>query len=134
MDNTVTNYISEKRRAKRIPVPVGTTALIRNSTGYIDTVHVRDISLAGLLISGDFSGERYPINKPIIDIILNVPSYELRANGRISLLINRGQVVRTFFDQVSKTLCCGIELIIESSYVKENLEALVNKIQIDTVH
>ena len=127
MANKDTTSISEKRRAKRIPAPVGTTALMKNSVGSLDTVCVRDISVAGLLVYGYISAERCPVNTSMNGIFIDIPPCELTANSRISLLINSGKVVRYFFDQVSKTLCYGIELTDFNSYVKEKLEGLVNK-------
>ena len=134
MANRDTTSIPEKRRAKRIPAPVGTTALIKNSAGSLDTVYVRDISVAGLLVYGYISGERYPVSTLINGFLIDIPPCELTANSRVYLLVNGGKVVRAFFDQVSKTFCYGIELINQSSYAKERLESLVSKIQPDLRH
>lgn len=62
-------------------------------------------------------------------ILLNIPPCELSGYSRISLLINEGKIVHSLVDQVSKTVCYGIEFMNESSFVKETLESLVNRIQ-----
>jgi hypothetical protein len=121
-----TTYISEKRSAKRIPAPVGTTALVTNSFQSLDTVSVRDMSAVGLLIDGRSSEEKYPVNTLINGIFLTIPPCELNANSSTCLFINKGKVVRSFFDQVSSTVWYGIELTNKSSHVKEMLEGLVN--------
>jgi hypothetical protein len=122
-------FTSENRRSQRIPAPVGTTVLIKNSAGYLDTLYVQDISVVGMLVNGYISEERYPLDTSLKGILLNIPPCELNAHSRISLLINEGKVVHSLVDQVSKTVCYGIEFMNESSYVKETLESLVNKIR-----
>ena len=122
-----TKQISEKRRFKRIPAPVGTTALFKNIDGSLEKLHVRDISVIGMLVCGYNSAKRYPINSTINDILIDIPPDELNAGSRISLLIDNCKIVRSFFEQDSKILCHGIELTYKSSYLKEKIESLVNK-------
>ncbi len=122
-----TTSILEKRSAKRIPAPVGTTALLTNNFDTLDTVCVRDISAVGLLIDGYSSEEEYPVNTPINGIFIIIPPCELSDNTSICLFINNGKVVHSFFDQVSSTRCYGIELTNKSAAVKEKLKGLINK-------
>ena len=105
MGHKNTIYNSEKRRAKRIPAPVGTTVFLRNSSGSLAQIGVKDISIVGLIVSGYDSIERYPINTSINNIVINIPQCELRANSRTCLLIERGKVVRSFIDRISGTVC-----------------------------
>ena len=128
MTNKDTISFAENRRSERIPAPVGTTILIRNSAGYLDTLYVKDISTVGMLVNGYISAEKYPVNTSINGILLNVPPCELNANSRISLVINEGKIVHSLIDQVTKTVCYGVEFTNESSFVKEKLERLVSKI------
>ncbi len=123
--NTSSN--SEKRRAKRIPAPVGTTVFLRNSSGSLAKIGVKDISAVGLLVSGYDLIERYPINTSINNIIINIPQCKLSANSRTCLLIESGKVVRSFIDRVSGTVCYGIEFVNDSYYTKKKLESLVNR-------
>ncbi|MEN8135514.1 MAG: PilZ domain-containing protein [Thermodesulfobacteriota bacterium] len=128
MANKDTIFTPEKRLYKRILAPIGTTALIKNSSGYMDTLYVKDISVVGILANGFISTEKYPINTLIDGILLNVPPCELSAYRRISLIINEGKVIHSLIDKVSKTVCYGIEFTNDSSYVKEILAGLANKI------
>jgi hypothetical protein len=128
MVNNDTATLSEMRRAKRVIVPLGTTALFLTNYGSLDTTVVQDISVIGLLLSVYNSENKYPINTYIYNIYVDIPPSELSAGNRICFLVDRGKVVRSFFDQVSETFCYGIELIYESSYVKGQIECLVNTI------
>ena len=124
MVNKNTIPIVEKRRAKRLPVPVGTIAFIKNSTGSTDKVYVGDISAVGILVYGYYSDVTYPVNTLVNDIVIAIPPCELRGTPRISLFVKEGKVVRVFFDQVLKTFCYGIELMNASTYIKGKLESL----------
>ena len=124
MANKDTRQISEKRRFKRIPAPIGTTVLLRNSGVGLDKIYVQDISLIGMLVCDHNSEERYPINSSINNIFVDIPPCELSDNKRIYLLIDNGKIVRSFFDQASKAFCYGIELTYNNSYVKGKIESL----------
>ena len=128
MANKDTVPSSEKRRAKRVPVPFGTTALFLSSGGSLDTTCVRDISVLGMLLCAYSSVEKHPINSSIYNIFIDIPPSELSPGNRICFVIDRGKVVRSFFDQTSGTFSYGIELTYESSYVKKKIEILVNNI------
>ena len=90
MANTDENSSFEKRSTERISAPVGTTALIKNSDGYLDTLYVRDIGVVGILANGYITKERYPKNTLIKGILLNIPPCELGSHSKINLLINEG--------------------------------------------
>lgn len=128
MANKETVLFSENRRAKRIPAPVGTTAILRNTGSSLDMLYVRDISVIGMLVCDYNSTEIYPINSSIDNIFIDIPPSELSSNKRICLLIDKGRIVRSFFDHASSALCHGIELTYENSYVKGKIESLVNNI------
>ena len=128
MANKDTKQIIEKRRFKRISAPAGTTVLFKNINGYYEKLLVRDISLTGLLVCDYNSAKRYPKNSTINDILIDIPPSELSAGKRISLLVDNCKVVRSFFDQDSKILCHGIKFMNMSSYLKEEIEDLVNTI------
>ncbi|MEN8133961.1 MAG: PilZ domain-containing protein [Thermodesulfobacteriota bacterium] len=128
MVNKNTGPFSEKRRAKRISAPVGTTALLRNCGNPQDKIYVRDISLNGMLVYDYNSSETYPVNSSISNIFVDIPACELSANRRICLLIDRGKVVRSFYDQAAEAVCYGIELTYVDSYVKKMIGGLQNNI------
>ena len=126
MANKDTTFVSEKRRAKRILAPVGTMALIKDGTGSMYRAGVRDISVVGILIYGYTSGGVYPVNTLIKNIFIDIPPCKLWNTMKVCLLIDTGKVVRSFFDQISKTFCYGIELENDSSYMKGKLENLIH--------
>lgn len=126
MSDKDTISFSEKRRAKRIPVPDGTTALLRWNNGPLEPILVRDISMFGMLVCSCNNEKIHPVNSAINDIIIDIPPCELNAYSKIWLLINDGNIVRSFVDNVTETVYYGIELINENPYVKEKIEGLVN--------
>ena len=125
MDSKDSVPLTEKRRFKRIPAPVGTTALLRNSGTGRDKIYVQDISMIGMLVCDHNSEELYSINSSINNILVDIPPCKISDNKRILLLIDNGKIVRSFFDQASKAFCYGIELTYESSYVKGKIENIV---------
>ena len=126
MSDKDTDSFLEKRRAKRIAAPDGTTVLLRWDNGPLGPIDLMDISVAGMLICNYNNEKMYPVNSLINDIIIDIPPCELSNNSKIWLLINYGKVVRSFVDEVSKTSYYGIELIDENPYVKEKIASLVN--------
>ena len=125
MANEDSRQIAENRRAKRILAPGGTSALFMSSGGSIERARVRDISVIGLLLCDYRTTEKYLLNTPIYNIFVNIPRSELSTGSEICFLIDKGKIVRSFFDQSSGTVCYGIELSYESSYVKDQIEHLV---------
>ena len=120
-------YKTEKRRTKRINVPIGSTALFLNSAGSMDTSNVQDISAIGILLCDyDSLSEKHPIDSSIHNVFVDIPSSELNSGCKINFLIDEGKVVRSFYDQASKSFCYGIEFNHENSYVKDKIECLVN--------
>ena len=119
---------SEKRRAKRIFVPLGSTALFLNSFGSLEKIYVRDISVIGMLLCDYYSSaKKYSLDSTIYNIYVDIPPSESNAGSETRFLVDRGKIVRSSIDQGSETLCYGIELLYESSYVKDKIEWLVNK-------
>ena len=125
MANEDTRQISEKRRAKRILAPVGSSALFLSSGGSMERVKVRDISVIGLLLCDNRTTGKYPLNTSIYNIFVKIPRSELSAGSEICFLVDKGKIVRSFFDQSTGTVCYGIELGYDSSYVKDQIENLV---------
>ena len=117
--------ISERRRAKRLPVPSGTVAYIKNSKGSTDKVYVKDISAVGILVYGYYSDVTYPLNTLVTDIVISIPACKLRGTSRISLVVGEGKVVRSFFDRASQSTCYGIEFTHKSLSFNDKIEKLV---------
>ena len=126
MTNKELAPFSEKRRAKRTTVPIGTTALFLSNAGSLDKIYVLDISVIGMLLCDYRSTKKYSVNSSIYNIYIDIPPSESNAASETRLLIDNGKIVRTFFDKASETFCYGIELTYESSYVKKKIECLVN--------
>ena len=72
MDNKDKKQFSEKRRSKRVSAPKEATALFKNDIGGLDRIHIRDLSLNGLLICDNYKGERYFKDAAINNLCLNI--------------------------------------------------------------
>ena len=116
----------EKRRARRTPTPTGSTALLKFSSGPMDSVYISDISENGILIRDYPNKDELPIDSSISDIFVYIPPYERENTEAISLLLCNCKVVRSFFDKTSQTTCYGIEFQHTSIYAREKIESLEN--------
>ena len=132
MSNDGTAIYSEKRRARRVPTPGGTNALVKGKNSSLDTVIVRDISVIGMLICGNNKKEEFSTNSFIDDIYINFPLGRPTNGTKSFIFIDRGKIVRSFTDETSKTLCYGVEFIYDSPYVKEQIEKVMNLISPDS--
>ena len=123
-----TIYFLQKRRYRRIPAPSGTRAIFKFNNTLMDSVHVTDISVGGMLMCASTLGKNYPVNALLSEIFLAIPS-KIDGEGchsRIILpLIRQGKVVRSFVDHKSCLSCYGVSFAQESSSVAENLKELV---------
>ena len=127
LDSKETACFPEKRRAKRIHVPVTSTAIFSNSAGSMDKIYIKDISVVGMLLCDYFgSAKNHPLGSSIYNINVDIPVSEYNADNRNSFNIDRGKVVRSFIDQSTDKLCYGIEFTLESPHIKEKIERLVN--------
>ena len=125
MDNKGIKGFSEKRRAKRVIVPVKSTALFSDGAGSMDKVYIRDISLVGMLLCDYFNAAKdHPVDSSIYNIYVDIPPTASSNDGGTSFLIEKGKVVRAFVDQSTGALCYGVEFSCESPYIKEKIERL----------
>jgi len=122
------NYV-ERRRAKRIQAPAGTTAILKDTLNSIDAVHVLNIGVGGMLICGNSVSEEFDIDSFIDEVIIDVPSTGVSSECRVCLVVNNARVVRSSLDKASQTMCYAISFLHENTYVIEKLEKLVNSIE-----
>src|SRR5210317_1481426 len=92
-----TALYTEKRRAKRIHVPMKSTALYSDGSGSKDRIYIRDISVVGMLLCDYFgSSKKHPIDSWIYDIFIEIPPSGSITGSATSFLIDKGKVVRSF--------------------------------------
>ena len=126
-------FYLQRRRHKRIPVPVGTRAMVKkNGNDLMKTVYVMDISAAGMLFCNGALADEFPVDSFIKDIIVSIPPLQEKADGtrRLSPLIRKGRVVRTFVDNKTKRSCYGISFEYDSSDVQQSLCRMISEIAV----
>jgi hypothetical protein len=116
----------EKRRSLRVPAPKEATAIFKNEKGDIDRIHIKDLSLSGMLTFASTKGERYNTGEVINNIYLNMHVAALDTDSKFYLLIAKGEIVRSFIDEASQTVNYGIEFKHNFSDDKYKLRESIN--------
>ena len=116
-ENAILNY-QEKRRARRAATPTGTTAILRVDD-VLELNLVNDISSCGMLTSHFYTGDPYDIDSLVSDIIINIPPSEPNSGINHQFSIERGKIVRTFFDENAQNYFYGVEFVHASPYLRE---------------
>lgn len=130
-------FYLQRRRYERVPVPVGTRAMVKkNGNDLMQTVYVMDLSAAGMLFCCGASTHEYPVDSILKDIIVSVPHHQGKADDanfstrKLSPLIQKGKIVRTFVDNKTSRSCYGISFEYDSSYVKDTLCRMISEIAV----
>ena len=128
-------FYLQRRISKRVPVPVGTRAMVKRDVSHLmKTVYLMDISEAGMLFCDGASEVGYPVGSFINDIVVSLPPQPLNGSTidsglrKVLPLIHKGRVVRTFVDKQTGRNCCGVEFSHGSSYVKDTLRRKISNI------
>lgn len=112
-------YSLLKRRHRRIPAPSGTKVIFKNHNNMTNFMHVKNISEGGMLICGNSSVNKHPLNSMINEVFLTIPpdieGEETSAAHRVLPFITKGKIVRTYQDLDSSISHYGI------SFQHENL-------------
>ena len=113
----------QRRRSPRMTLPNGSWALLRKNGKLMNSLSVRNISVDGMLIctgSKTFGMDR---EVELRDIIISIPADGSKP-GRILPPIDKGAVVRSFFEEESNSYCHGVSFRYDSPYVREALSWL----------
>ena len=126
MANKETGSFTEKRRFIRVPAPKDATAIYNNKKGGIDRIHIKDLSLGGMLLCDNSTGEKHSTGSVINNIYLNIHVGDFDAGSKFYVYIGKGEIVRSFFDEASQSIYYGIEFLNSSSNDKYQLKDLIN--------
>ncbi|MEN8135781.1 MAG: PilZ domain-containing protein [Thermodesulfobacteriota bacterium] len=118
-------YYLQKRRYTRKTTPIGTRALFKGNDNHMDSAHVKDLSEGGMLIFHNSGKDKYPLDSIINEIFITIPPDQTSGDRRITPLINRGEVVRTFYDHEQGISYYGTRFFYKSAYVREKVRDLV---------
>ena len=125
-ENSLLSY-QEKRRARRAVTPTGATAILKIDE-VLELNLVRDISCLGMLTCHFYTGNQYEIDSLVSDIIINIPPAELNSGKKHHFSIEKGKIVRSFFDTNSHNYFYGIEFIDESPYLMEMIDIYADEV------
>lgn len=134
MPNKATETFIEKRRSKRVPAPKEATAIFKNEKGGLDRIHIRDLSLGGMLIYDNNMAGKRSTYSVIDNIYLNIHVGGPDTGSKFYIFIGQGKIVRSFIDEASQSICYGIEFSNSSSNDKYQLKNLINKLTLDSCH
>lgn len=115
--------VLQRRSHSRIKMPQGTKAIIKKDGKLLNSLYVRDLSAAGMLVCTATPVSGLSEEAALSDIVIALPDNEV-GRGRLLPPIDRGQVVRTFFEEESQIYCHGIAFNYESPYVREALNRI----------
>jgi hypothetical protein len=124
--NALLSY-QEKRRANRAVIPIGTTAILKISD-VLEINLVRNISSYGMLTCDVYQGKRYEVGSLLTEILINIPHAEPDTNEKNNFRIEKGEIVRSFFDENLQNYFYGIEFIHESPYIREKIARYVDQV------
>lgn len=113
-------FFLQRRTYPRVTMPQGTVAILKKDGKLLNSLYVRDISPAGMLVCTTSPSSGIDVSVLLSDIVISIPDGNGR-RGRNFPPIDRGQVVRSFFEEENHTYCHGIAFDYESSYVREAL-------------
>ena len=124
-------YYLQRRRHKRVTAPSGTRAIFKTNDKIMDSVHVTDISVGGMLICSGTPINKYPVNSLINEIFIAIPPKvdgSVCKSRTILPLIREAKVVRSFIEQDTSLTCFGFSFNHGGSYEVEKLDKLVDDI------
>ncbi|MEN8142143.1 MAG: PilZ domain-containing protein [Thermodesulfobacteriota bacterium] len=125
-ENALLSY-PEKRGARRALTPTGTTVILKIDD-VLEINLIRDISSSGMLICNFYKGEQHEIDSPLSDIIINILPSEPSTGKKHHFTIEKGRIVRSFFDENSQNHFYGVEFIYESPYIREKIDCYVDEV------
>lgn len=116
-------FVLQRRSYPRVKVPQGTRAILKKDGKLLSSFYVRDISPAGMLVCSSSPASGIALDAVLNDIVISLPD---NGNGRGRTLppIDRGQVVRAFYEEESHIYCHGIAFKYESAYIRDALSGL----------
>lgn len=134
MTSQETGIFTEKRRFMRVPAPKEATAIFNNEKGGIDRIHIRDLSLGGMLICDSNKGKKRSAGSVVNNIYLNIRVGDLDTGSKFYIFIGKGEIVRSFIDEASQAIYYGVEFFNNSSNDKYQLKNLIEKLSPNSYH
>ena len=116
---------SERRRAKRVNVPEGTTSVISVENKSPDLIPVKDISLAGILFCWEDQRREDPLGSELNGVYISLPANRLDSESGKFIWIEKAKIVRSFVKESTQNVCLGIEFIDLDNYGVEQISDLV---------
>ena len=128
MPNQEKIIYSEKRRARRVLTPKGSSTLIKKESGALDVYQLDDLSTIGMLFSDKRKRETYSTGLLFDDVYINVKLGDSGTGDAFFIFLGQSKIVRSFFDEDSQTIFYGMEFLDRSTYVKDRVSTLINQI------
>ena len=128
MPNQEKIIYSEKRRARRVLTPKGSSTLIKKESGALDVYQLEDLSTIGMLFSDKRKRETYSTGLLFDDVYINVQLGDSGTGDAFFIFLGQSKIVRSFFDEDSQTIFYGMEFLDRSTYVKDRVRTLINQI------
>ena len=128
MPNQEKIIYSEKRRARRVLTPKGSSTLIKKESGALDVYQLDDLSTIGMLFSDKRKRETYSTGLLFDDVYINVQLGDSGTGDAFFIFLGQSKIVRSFFDEDSQTIFYGMEFLDRSTYVKDRVSTLINQI------
>lgn len=113
-------FVLQRRSHPRVTVPQGTRAILKKDGRLLNSFYVRDISPAGMLVCTASPSSGLSLESVLSDIVISLPDQGAELGGVLPP-IDKGVVVRSFFEEESHIHCHGIAFNYESAYIHEAL-------------
>lgn len=113
-------FVLQRRSCQRAPVPQGTRAILKKDGRLLNSFYVRDLSPAGMLVCTASPSAGLSLEAVLNDIVISLPDNGAKL-GQVLPPIDKGQVVRTFFEEESGIYCHGIAFHYDSEYIRTAL-------------
>lgn len=121
-------FVLQRRSHQRIVVPQGTRAILKVQGRLLNSFYVRDLSAAGMLVCTASPTSGLSVEAILNDIVISLPDNGSKL-GRVLPPIDKGQVVRTFFEEESHIYCHGIAFNYDSAYIRSALGQIAGTVE-----
>jgi hypothetical protein len=113
-------FVLQRRSYQRVVVPQGTRAILKKDGRLLNSFYVRDLSPAGMLVCTASPSSSLTVESVLNDIVISLPDNGAKM-GRVLPPIDKGQVVRTSYDEENHIYCHGIAFNYDSAYIRAAL-------------
>ena len=117
-------FVLQRRSHSRALVPQGTRAILKKDGRLLNSLYVRDLSPAGMLVCTASPSASLSVESILNDIVISLPDIGTK-RGQVLPPIDKGQVVRSFFEEESNIYCHGIAFNYDSAYIRAALGQII---------